>query len=191
MRLYDPRLNKTLCIVELGNNEAFFSVTTCQFSIRKSEGVYVIVGGARSLSYNPKSCDGGFLDVYKIEDSQLHLVHRTEIEDVPMALSAFHGRLLVGIGKTLRIYDMGKKKLLRKCEYKLFPRNIISLHVQGHRIFVGDMTESFLLAVYNPFENRIDVVADDTYPRWVVCSEQLDYDTIAGLKKKNLIQIFS
>ena len=32
---------------------------------------------------------------------------------------SFQGRLLVGVGRFLRVYDMGKKKLLRKCENKV------------------------------------------------------------------------
>lgn len=41
------------------------------------------------------------------------------MEDVPLAIAPFQGRVLVGVGKLLRIYDMGKKKLLRKCENKV------------------------------------------------------------------------
>lgn len=36
-----------------------------------------------------------------------------------MAIAPFQGRVLVGVGKLLRIYDLGKKKLLRKCENKV------------------------------------------------------------------------
>lgn len=36
-----------------------------------------------------------------------------------MALLAFQGRLCAGVGKSLRIYEMGKKKLLRKVETKV------------------------------------------------------------------------
>lgn len=36
-----------------------------------------------------------------------------------MSLLAFQGRLLAGVGKALRIYDIGKKKLLRKVENKV------------------------------------------------------------------------
>lgn len=32
---------------------------------------------------------------------------------------AFQGRLVAGVGKSLRIYDIGKKKLLRKVENKV------------------------------------------------------------------------
>jgi hypothetical protein len=42
------------------------------------------------------------------------------VDDVPGAMVPFQGRLLVGIGKALRIFDLGKKKLLRKCETKVF-----------------------------------------------------------------------
>ena len=32
---------------------------------------------------------------------------------------AFQGKLVAGVGKALRLYDMGKKKLLRKVETKV------------------------------------------------------------------------
>jgi len=35
-----------------------------------------------------------------------------------MVLMAFQGRLAAGVGKALRLYDIGKKKLLRKVENK-------------------------------------------------------------------------
>jgi splicing factor 3B subunit 3 len=38
---------------------------------------------------------------------------------LPLALLAFQGRLVAGVGKALRIYDIGKKKLLRKVENKV------------------------------------------------------------------------
>ena len=46
-------------------------------------------------------------------------MRQTETDDVPMALMAFQGRLIAGVGKSLRLYDMGKKKLLRKVENKV------------------------------------------------------------------------
>ena len=44
---------------------------------------------------------------------------QTETDDVPTALLAFQGRLCAGVGKALRLYDIGKKKLLRKVEVKV------------------------------------------------------------------------
>lgn len=48
-----------------------------------------------------------------------HVDWQTPVEDVPLAIAPFQGRVLVGVGKLLRIYDLGKKKLLRKCENKV------------------------------------------------------------------------
>lgn len=38
------------------------------------------------------------------------------------------GRVLAGVGRLLRIYDLGKKKLLRKCENKVRISSISSLY---------------------------------------------------------------
>lgn len=53
------------------------------------------------------------------EGTELEFLHKTSIEDIPVVLHPFQGKLLVGMGKTLRMYDYGKKKLLRKCENKV------------------------------------------------------------------------
>ena len=41
-----------------------------------------------------------------------------QVDGIPGALVGFKGRLLAGIETTVRLYDMGKKKLLRKCEHR-------------------------------------------------------------------------
>lgn len=79
----------------------------------------------------------------------------------------------------LRIYDLGKKKLLRKCESRSIPNRICSIECQESRIIVTDIQESAFYAQYNQVENRIFVFADDSIPRWVTASCTLDYDTIA------------
>jgi hypothetical protein len=58
---------------------------------------------------------------------------KTEVDDVPLALLAFQGRLVAGVGKALRIYDIGKKKLLRKVENKV-------------RLFLVQMNNRFILS---------------------------------------------
>ncbi|KAK3816531.1 MAG: hypothetical protein J3Q66DRAFT_342747 [Benniella sp.] len=51
----------------------------------------------------------------------------------------FQGRILAGIGRIVHIYDLGKRKLLRKCENRPIPTLIVTLHNQGGRIIVGDV----------------------------------------------------
>jgi splicing factor 3B subunit 3 len=46
---------------------------------------------------------------------------------VPAALAAYQGYVMAGIGRALRLYDMGKKRLLRKAENKVCRRTKSSL----------------------------------------------------------------
>lgn len=46
---------------------------------------------------------------------------------------AFQGRLVAGVGNALRIYDIGKKKLLRKVENKV-SGHLLSLEPQTHLV---------------------------------------------------------
>ena len=55
--------------------------------------------------------------LYKFTDNGLglELVHQTQLNGaIPAALAAFQGRLLVGCGRSLRLMECSKTKLLRK-----------------------------------------------------------------------------
>ena len=72
----------------------------------------------------------------------------------------------MGIGKVLRLYDLGKKKLLRKCESFSFPLCICSIKSMGNRIFVADIAESYHFCYYRKSDNSIDIFADDFISRF-------------------------
>jgi splicing factor 3B subunit 3 len=130
-------------LLELQDNEAAFSVCTVNFH-DKEHGTLLAVGTAKGLQFWPKrSLIAGFIHIYKFVDDgkSLELLHKTQVEGVPLALCQFQGRLLAGIGSVLRLYDLGKKRLLRKCENKLFPNSIVSIHTYRDRIYVGDIQE--------------------------------------------------
>ena len=82
---------------------------------------FVVVGTATDLVLNPRSVGACFLHVFKLTGAgaALEWMHRTACDELPGAIAPFQGRILVGVGKYLRIYDLGKKKLLRKCENKV------------------------------------------------------------------------
>lgn len=75
------------------------------------------------MGKNPQVMCGaaeGFIRLYRLIDNgrKLELVHKTAVGGIPGALAVFKGRLLVGVGPIVRLYDLGKKKLLRKSEYR-------------------------------------------------------------------------
>ncbi|GAB1527525.1 pre-mRNA-splicing factor rse1 [Rhizoctonia solani] len=180
IRIIDPTEPKTLFKIELDNNESAFSVAVVPFAARENE-LFLVVGTAKDTNVLPRQCATGYLRTYKILEAgkRLELLHQTEVDDVPLALLGIKGRLCAGVGKALRIYEMGKKKLLRKSENKGFATAIVTLTSQGSRIIVGEMQESVHYATYKPESNRLLVFADDTSARWVTSAALVDYDTVA------------
>ncbi|KAF8510565.1 CPSF A subunit region-domain-containing protein [Hysterangium stoloniferum] len=188
IRIIDPVQATTVNVVHLEDNEAAFSVAVVPFAARDNE-LHLVVGTAKDTFLSPRTCKSGFLRTYRIieEGRGLELLHKTETDDVPLALLAFQGRLAAGVGKALRLYDMGKKKLLRKVENKAFPSAIMTLNTQGSRLIVGDMQESVFFAVYKSPENRLLIFADDVQPRWTTAVAMVDYTTVvAGDKFGNV-----
>jgi splicing factor 3B subunit 3 len=150
------------------------------FISHPDETLYVI-GSVANMTMVPKSWTAGFISVYRVtSEKKFELVQKTEIEAPPYGVCAFQGRLLVGLGQTLRVYELGKKKLLRKSETKAFPHNIMKIETQGDRIYVSDATESVHFCLYRHYDNQIVIFADDFIPRWTTCSTVIDYDTVAG-----------
>lgn len=185
IRVLDPRSGTTTCLLELQENEAAFSICTVNFH-DKEYGTLLAVGTAKGLQFLPKkSLAAGFIHIYRFVDEgrSLELLHKTQVEGVPLALCQFQGRLLAGIGPVLRLYDLGKRRLLRKCENKLFPNTIVSIQTYRDRIYVGDIQESFHYCKYRWDENQLYIFADDCVPRWLTASYHIDFDTMAGADK--------
>jgi len=197
IHIFDPRSGESFGVIELEQNLAAISVAVCKFSDQKKpqqhgpdmtssvprgDQYYVIVGCARDLQLRPmEAVSGGELHTYLIDEAgqTLQHVHTTMVEDIPTAICSYQGRLLVGIGKLLRIYDLGKRKLLRKCENKHIPNSIVAIHSVGARIIVCDVSESCHWVRYRKAENQLVIFADDTYPRYVSAATPMDYGTVA------------
>ncbi|KXZ43846.1 hypothetical protein GPECTOR_79g125 [Gonium pectorale] len=192
LRVVDPATLSTVFVTEVDNNEAITSMAIADLLLPSgvpgggaaggSERV-LVVGTAKALRYMPTDCEASYIRLYRLSDGgkRLDLLHKTAVDGgVPGALCGFKGRLLAGVGPTLRLYDMGKKKLLRKCEYNRLPHQIQSITVQGPRIYVGDAQESVHMMRYKKAENAFYIFADDVAPRYLTAVLPLDYDTVAA-----------
>nr|XP_019006069.1 pre-mRNA-splicing factor RSE1 [Kwoniella mangroviensis CBS 8507]OCF69530.1 pre-mRNA-splicing factor RSE1 [Kwoniella mangroviensis CBS 8507] len=180
LRVLDPLTHESLATFDLDEDEAAFSMAIAYFE-RGGGEPFLVVGTGVKTTLAPKGCQEGWLRVYAIKEQGrvLEFMHKTKTDDVPLCLAAFQGFLLAGIGKSLRLYEMGKKALLRKCENNSFPTGVATINVQGARIIVGDIQESTFFCVYRSVPTRqILVFADDTQPRWLTCVTEVDYETI-------------
>ncbi len=142
-----------------------------------------MVGVVKDLTLHPKRWSACLINVYRNIEGSLQLLHSTEVDDIPMAMVEFQGRLLAGVGRCLRLYDLGKRKLLKKCENKSLPTAILRLQCSGDRIFIGDLAESVQIAKYRKADNVLGVFADDTTPRFITSLTIVDYSTVACVDK--------
>ncbi|KAF8863834.1 hypothetical protein BDZ45DRAFT_685718 [Acephala macrosclerotiorum] len=178
----DPVTEKAvLQKIDLDDNEAAVSMAAVSFASQDDE-VFLIVGTGKDMVVSPRSSTAGFIHVYRFHENgkEIEFIHKTKVEEPPMALLSFQGRLLAGVGKDLRIYDLGMRQLLRKAQAEVVPNLIVGLQTQGSRIVVSDVQESITMVVYKFQENKLIPFVDDTIARWTSCITMVDYETVAG-----------
>lgn len=190
VRVLNPINGKTLHKFSLEQGESAVSLSLCRFS-SDQDGYYVLVGVAKNLRLMDRRHNGCEVHTYKFDSDMEHLtlVHKTFVEDVPRAITPFQGRVLIGVGKLLRLYDLGKKKLLKKCENKTIQNFIVTVNTIGNRIIVSDVQESYYFLRYKRIENSLIVFADDSTPRWVTATCALDFDTVGCADKFGNVSI--
>ena len=184
VRLVDPAGMQTLQVIELEGNEA--AVSMCLVKLEGSEERLLAVGTAANMTLAPRGADGGSIRLYRFAGDagrSLELIHSTAVDGIPSAMAEFHGRLLVGVGGSLRLYSAGKKRLLKKCENRKFPNFVTGIRTLGERVYVSDASESMFFVRYRSEENQLTIYADDIVPRYMSASCLLDYDTMAGADK--------
>lgn len=167
--------------IDLDENEAAVSLAIVTFASQDNE-TFLVVGTGKDMVVNPRSFSDAYVHIYRFEQEGrgLEFIHKTKVEEPPMAIIPFQGRVLVGIGKTLRIYDLGMRQLLRKTQAEVAPQLINSLSTQGNRIIVGDVQQGITYVVYKQTTNKLIPFVDDTVARWTTCSTMVDYETVAG-----------
>ena len=182
IHVVDP-VNAKACLqqVDLEDNEAAVSIAAVSFASQDDE-TFLVVGTGKDMTVSPRTFSAAFIYVYRfLEDGkELEFIHKTKVEQPPQALLGFQGRLLTGIGNELRIYDLGLKQLLRKCQVQATPNLVTGLQTQGSRIVVSDVQESVIYVVYKYQENKLIPFADDAVARWTTSTAMVDYETVAG-----------
>lgn len=174
----EPQVLQTL---HLENNEAVVSATIVPFASQDGES-FLVVGTGKDMVVNPRKFSEAYIHVYRLNEGgrEIEFVHKTKVEELPLAMLPFQGKLLTGIGKTLRAYDLGMRQMLRKAQSEVAPQQIVSLDCQGNRIIVGDVQHGIMYVSFKPATNKFIPFADDTVSRWTTCMTMVDYESVAG-----------
>ncbi|XP_053993630.1 uncharacterized protein LOC128884334 isoform X2 [Hylaeus volcanicus] len=188
IRVINPATAQTICKLALDVDEAALCCVVCRFW--EFDSPCLVVGTTYNLTLRPRKCPMATIKVYAYNsDYNLTLLHSTPVEAQPLALCAWDGRLIVSLGKKLRIYALGRKRLLKKCEYRTIPEGVIWLRVVKDRIYAGDIRDGFMILKYKAAENQLQVVAEEYHPHWLSCGEVLDYHTVVGGDKFDSINV--
>ena len=96
-------------------NLFIFSIALVRFATYP-DTLYCLVGVAKNYQLSPRAVEGGSLYTYRCNHPNsgmpaLELVHKTALDEIPLSMCAFQGKVLIGVGKLLRLYDLGKKKI--------------------------------------------------------------------------------
>ncbi|EMD33022.1 hypothetical protein CERSUDRAFT_99035 [Gelatoporia subvermispora B] len=130
---------QTAKVTHLDNNEMAFSLVVAPFAAR---------GGELHLA----------VDTLRTSSSHHRHALAAETNDGSLAVMALQGKLVVGVGQPLYIYDMGKK-LLRKVENKTFPAALYALY-----------------ADYKAPENHLLVFVEGTQPREIAAMTMISHN---------------
>lgn len=93
------------------------------------------------------------------------------------------------MGHKVRLYSLGKKRLLRKCEYRNIPVGVTWLKAQKDLIFAADVRESLHVLKHNEEDNVFQVVCDDAGPKWVTCADIVDEHTVVMGDKFDTVHV--
>jgi len=183
IRIIDPTGLNTIFKLDLDIDEAATCMTVCYFS-QLSNQPCICVGTAYNMTLHPRNAPRCTIKTYMYDDKyQMQLIHVTPVDGVPLHMFPFEGRLLASIGNKIRILELGKRKLLKKCEYKNIPEGIMWMHVKQDRIYAADLREGFHVLKYRRADNQLFVLSDDSVPRWITAGCVLDYHTVVGADK--------
>lgn len=170
--------------IELLGNQTAHRLGAATLEHDHKVGDYLLV--STIIKFNPigegKKHEKCFIRVYHIEeDGSLQFVYKQEFPRPILAIHAFQGRVVLGFGDELGIYELGKLQMLRKSGLRMEEHgitNIVDIKSSGFRLFVSDIRSSVQIVLYQADSNSLVPVVDDCINRHITRGFVLDHDTI-------------
>lgn len=183
--IISPGSFKKVFAVEFqGNNKHILAAHITSFKDFENEN-FLVVSVCEDHDVLGNKFSNSWVATYSFEDfgKRIVLLHNTKLDFLSFALWGFKGRLLVGAGGFLRLYELGKKQLLKKNELKRRYNLINGIKTVNQRIYISDAADSVHMIRFNENENQFQEVADDILPRYITTFEILDFNTVAAADK--------
>ena len=200
IRIIDPKnIEENLDLIEFENNEAAISANLCILNskleleeeknnnnVNNENNEFLIIGTVNNFVQLPhpsfSECN---ICLFKLNEkgTKIDFIFKQQVQDLPLAFCEYQNRLLCGIGNKLILYEIGKNHLLKKSEIRKINDQITKILVNGQRILVGTIKNSFYLLRHKTITNQFYIFCDDVLTRYIQDVIFLDYDTIAACDK--------
>ena len=135
---------------------------------------YYIIGTAQVFEDEPEPKQGRLI-VFKYMENKMLQVSEREVKGAPFCMTAYNGKLLVGINNSLKLYEFAENQLSPLGTYadNVF---IVHLKCKNDFILIGDMMKSCAVLTFRPETNTFEPVARDHSPAWLQSIEIIDDD---------------
>lgn len=184
--MINPITFKVVDEIDFTNSNNKHVVKMQLMNFKEFEGdTFLIVSIVENHDLLSNSCSSSYVNIYGFdkENKKFEFINSTKLDAICHSMFSFKGRVLLGVGNYIRLYDLGKKQLLKKCEYKKKYKLINNIRVVNNRIFITDAVDSVHMIRYNDKENQFQEISDDILPRYITALEIIDFHTVAVADK--------
>lgn len=170
--------------IELLSNQTICRIAIATLEHNNKIGDFLFVSTIKSFEPNKDVKTHGkcYIRVYHIEeDGSLQYLYKNEFPQPVLSMKSFQGRIVLGFGSEIGIYELGKIQMLRKSGLKLENNgvhNIIDIQTSGFRLYISDIRSSVHIITYDINNNILIPLVDDCINRHVTRSLILDHDTV-------------
>ncbi|KAL7715899.1 Pre-mRNA-splicing factor rse-1 [Entamoeba marina] len=154
----------------------------CVVRSQSQKDTFLVIGTVTELQTRPRQWKECQIRVYRIINDTIQLEYVNKVESPVRSMCEFRGSFVAGVGNVLRLYEIGKKTILKKAEQKGFSSDIAQLHCVNDKLILTGVSDGFSFIRYIDVSHKFDVYAD-SLPRWVVAVAPLDETTVLASDK--------
>ncbi|CAF0840644.1 unnamed protein product [Didymodactylos carnosus] len=173
--------------IKLLSHEEACSVCVLNF-VDDMNVAYIVVGTALVYEDEPEPKIGRLL-VFRYNDGKINFVSEKDVNATPHTMAKFSGKLIVGIGNSIRLYNFSpdKQELVLTTQY-LGHVETLQIKIKDDFVLFCDLMKSLTVLRYNLVENKFEEIAHDVHPQWTMACEVIDDDTfVCSEDASNLI----
>eukprot|EP00301_Raphidiophrys_heterophryoidea_P008754 c13180_g7_i1.p1 GENE.c13180_g7_i1~~c13180_g7_i1.p1 ORF type:complete len:752 (+),score=217.23 c13180_g7_i1:322-2577(+) len=189
LSIIDERSLEVTCAYAFRTCELAASVTMCTFGNDPSEYIVVSTGMVDAAQTEPVE---GRVLLFALQDKELNVVAMHRIDGCGYSVMPFNGKLLIACNSVVEILrwdDMaeGSRELTSECRHSC--QVLLSfVQTRGDFILAGDLMKSISVLMYKPADAKIEDIAKDYNPFWIMsCSFLSDDHFVSAEDQYNMM----